>query len=319
MKTNKYFIYPDFLIKIGVVVILIFAMIAEIEYGFYVLVRCLVTASSIYFAKKTFEKKEKKLFVFFAITAILFNPIFEFSFTRDVWQVVDLFVAFITLLSLDYDYLHLEIKEKFKEKLPVEDPLLLDEEIEIKNVNSVQSTNANPNIFHKIAIINYIAVLVFIFTFFVPHFYTHDINNGRGRDSSYSHSVTSHFYSSIFNSSEIDSIKLSIFIIIPTVVFVFLYKYLETLGRLEFSIYKKKGKLELNILFVFLFIVISTVLFSYCNSIVFDLDFFYNLYLPSEKELIERNIIFVFLASFILLYIIRPFYSILKGMFKEVN
>ena len=64
MKSASFFVSPDFLIKIGVVVILIFAMITEMEYGFYVLVRWLVTASSIFFVKKTFEKKEKNYLFF---------------------------------------------------------------------------------------------------------------------------------------------------------------------------------------------------------------------------------------------------------------
>jgi hypothetical protein len=319
MKTNKYFIYPDFLIKIGIVVILIFAMIAEMEYGFYVLVRCLVTASSIYFAMKTFEKKEKKLFVFFAITAILFNPIFEFSFTRDVWQVVDLFVAFITALSIDYDYLHLEIKEKFKEESVAEASLLIREEKEIINKNDISAMNSiRPNIFQKIAIINYISILIFICTYFVPHIYIRYSYRLR-YESSDSYPVTKHFYGSIFNSSEIDIVKLFVFIFIPTIIFGFLYKYLETLNKLDFNIYRKKGKFELNILLAFLFIVIGTVLLSYSSSVVLDLNSFNDLNQPNEKELIEGNIVFVFLTSFFLLYIVRPLFLIFKGMFNEVN
>lgn len=319
MKARRFFVSTDFLIKMGIVLILIFTMITKMEYGFYVLVRCLVTVSSIYFAKKTYKNKEKRLFVFYALTAILFNPIFEFSFTRDVWQVVDLFVAFITALSIDYDYMTMRIKGRFKEKLPVERPPLLDEEIEIKNMN--KNNIINPNLFQKIVIINYGIILVFICTYFVPHFYISNpyrISRGDyGRSASFP--VTRHFYGSVFDSSEIDMAKLFVFFIIPTIIFVFLYKYLGTMNNLDFNIYKKKGKLELNVLFVFLFIVFGTVLLSYSSSFVLDVNSFMNLDEPTEKELIERNVIFVFLTSFFLFYIIRPLFLILKGMFKEVN
>jgi len=76
--------------------------------------------------------------------------------------------------------------------------------------------------------------------------------------------------------------------------------------------YKKKGKKDLFVFFLFLGVIIGTILYLYVNNLWFKIIIY-------TKEEIKDNIIFTFLASFILLYIVRPLFLMFKGMLKEVR
>ncbi len=171
------------------------------------------------------------------------------------------------------------------------------------------------NIFQKIAVINYISILVFICAYFVP--FSNTYYNNRGE---YPYPVTRRFYRSIFDYYEIDSIKFLFFIAVPTLVFVFLYKYLATMNKLEMNVYRQKGKFELIVLLVFLSVVFASILLSYGAEVLFDFIFLTDVFGFGDYvgAQIKSNVVFVFLISFSLLYIVRPLLSVFKRMIKEV-
>ena len=280
-----------------------------------------------------------------------------------------------------------------------------------------------PNIFQKIAFLVYISIILMICIYFVPFYYDHGI--------SYSNILSQEY-------GEMKYFRFLIYTIIPTLFFYFVYKYLEEMNSLELITFKIKAKKELYIFFIFISIIIGTLLFlngkneyseikknaleneitetdnelnkadqyfqnefeinvskedennnfippsdaieviekrphldlTAGNKILNEskvlLDYFATIEAKpnlSDKELLQKfpefnnklsvlnrvknyyenqkkidtyknqlnklvfynsieiknNIVFIFFASFILLYIVRPLSSILKGMLKEVN
>ena len=108
------------------------------------------------------------------------------------------------------------------------------------------------NIFQKIAFLVYISIILLIFIYFVPYqnksnytFHSSIISDGYG--------IMSYF-------------RFIIYWVIITSSFYFIYKYLDGMNSLESSVYKKKAKRELYVFFVFIGLVIGSILFLYVKN-----------------------------------------------------
>jgi hypothetical protein len=81
--------------------IMLLLALLNLPYGYYLLLRIIVSASSVYLSY-SFYGKNKKWF-FFLIGAFLFNPIVPVYLTREIWMVFDLGFAILFLTS-KYDF-----------------------------------------------------------------------------------------------------------------------------------------------------------------------------------------------------------------------
>jgi hypothetical protein len=101
----------DILLKLGTVVVLVVAATTKQQYSFYTFVRWTVLATSIYFAYKSYDRKQIGLVIYFSITAILFNPFKPFWFQKETWHLIDWIVSAITFITIYFDW-----KMNFKSK-----------------------------------------------------------------------------------------------------------------------------------------------------------------------------------------------------------
>lgn len=123
------------------------------------------------------------------------------------------------------------------------------------------------NIFQKIAFFVYISVLILICTYFVPYYYHSDVLD-----------KDKFLHSSLINGNKLIYFRFLIYVFIPSLIFYFIYKYLDKMNDLEPKIYKQKGKIELYVFFGFISIFFSTVFFFY------GFNFYLNKNIELEKE-----------------------------------
>ena len=95
--------YINVLVKLAIIILLIVAAATKQQYGFYNFVRWVVLGSFLYFAYKSYINKYIGLFIFFIVTALLFNPFYKFWFQRETWHLIDYIVAGVLILSCMYD------------------------------------------------------------------------------------------------------------------------------------------------------------------------------------------------------------------------
>lgn len=95
---NRYF---DTFLKLAVIVILVLAAITKQYYNYYAFVRWSVFISSIYLAYKSRQNGSVAIILFLAF-AVLFNPFRIFMFRKGTWGVIDLIVAALILLTIDW-------------------------------------------------------------------------------------------------------------------------------------------------------------------------------------------------------------------------
>lgn len=86
-----------------IIAILLFLCLADMPYGFYILVRFVATAVFAYLSYDYFRAEREGLGLAFAALAVLFQPFFKFALGRAMWNVVDVIVAIglIYLIILD--------------------------------------------------------------------------------------------------------------------------------------------------------------------------------------------------------------------------
>lgn len=117
------------------------------------------------------------------------------------------------------------------------------------------------NIFQKIAFLVYILIILLICVYFVPY---QGIQNHLDfmmrhykTNSSYHSDILSDGYGTM------SYFRFLIYLVIPTLSFYFVCKYLNRMNSIESSIYKKKAKTELYVYFSFIGAIIGTILFLY--------------------------------------------------------
>lgn len=120
------------------------------------------------------------------------------------------------------------------------------------------------NIFQKIAFLVYISIILLICVYFVPY---HGAQNHLGAmmenfksDSSYHSNILDEGFGSM------SYLRFIIYFSVPGVFFYFIFRYLEKMNSLEINVYKKNAKREFYVYFVFIGVVIGTILYSYGNS-----------------------------------------------------
>lgn len=89
--------------KISLAVALLLCLL-EMPYWYYQLLRMFGTIGFVYLAYQDYKAKIKYTPQVFIASAIILNPIIKISFDRDAWQVVDIILAAILLISILYDY-----------------------------------------------------------------------------------------------------------------------------------------------------------------------------------------------------------------------
>lgn len=120
------------------------------------------------------------------------------------------------------------------------------------------------NIFQKIAFLIYLSIILLICVYFVPY---QGIQNNL--DFMMRHyKTTSSYHSDILNDGygSMSYLRFLIYLVIPTLSFYFVCKYLNKMNSIESSSYKKMAKRELYFFFVFIGAIIGTILFSYGNN-----------------------------------------------------
>jgi len=96
-------------IKIPAIAAIIFLLLTFLDwssYGYYTLMKFVVTGVCVYYAYWLYEKLQATnfWFLFLVATAILFNPIIPISLgDKNLWEVIDI-VVIIFLISLIFKF-----------------------------------------------------------------------------------------------------------------------------------------------------------------------------------------------------------------------
>lgn len=79
--------------------------LADMPYGYYILVRFVAMFSFLLFALKENKKvNSQTTMLLFALLAVLFQPIFKIPLGRTIWNIVDVLVAIFLLINVLRDY-----------------------------------------------------------------------------------------------------------------------------------------------------------------------------------------------------------------------
>jgi len=73
--------------------------LAHLPYGYYQLLRLVITGTAAYLAWRGFERGDWSIPAIFALVALLFNPLFPVHFEREQWAVVNVGVAALYLAA----------------------------------------------------------------------------------------------------------------------------------------------------------------------------------------------------------------------------
>ena len=87
------------IIKIICGILLLVALLNN-PYGYYQLLRWIITGASVFLSYTYFNSASKRYGWVFLIVAILFNPLWPFFFEKSTWQVLDLITAGVFFISL---------------------------------------------------------------------------------------------------------------------------------------------------------------------------------------------------------------------------
>ena len=79
--------------------LLLLLCLADMPYGYFQFVRFISSILLAYFAYVEREKNTKWM-VFYIAMAILFQPFLKISLGRELWNVVDVIVAFILVITV---------------------------------------------------------------------------------------------------------------------------------------------------------------------------------------------------------------------------
>jgi len=81
-------------------ILFLLGALGDNPYGYYQFLRWLILGIGAYSAYLSYNNEEKIWTWIFGITAVLFNPIIPFALQKEVWQVIDVIVAIIFLISV---------------------------------------------------------------------------------------------------------------------------------------------------------------------------------------------------------------------------
>ncbi|WP_367158792.1 DUF6804 family protein [Lutibacter sp.] len=92
--------------KVIIKTILIFALLLclfKMPYWYYQIVRIFGTIGFTYLAYIDYKIKIKFTPQIFIVSAILLNPILKISFDKNAWQIVDIFLAILLVLTILFE------------------------------------------------------------------------------------------------------------------------------------------------------------------------------------------------------------------------
>lgn len=69
-------------------------------YGYFILVRYLSTIVFLLMTYNYYHQKKNKLYYFWIVMAVLFQPILKIALGRIVWNIIDVIIAVLLLLVL---------------------------------------------------------------------------------------------------------------------------------------------------------------------------------------------------------------------------
>jgi len=82
------------------IIMLLLAISTFWAYGYYVLLRWIVTISAVFLLSLAYESKKTFWLFSMGIVAILFNPIIPVYLDKETWVVIDFIIAIIFLVSI---------------------------------------------------------------------------------------------------------------------------------------------------------------------------------------------------------------------------
>jgi hypothetical protein len=80
-------------------VVLLFIAVGDLDYGYYEMLRIVITIFAIFFAFKLNSIQQKGWMLSMIAIAVLFNPIFPIYLEKSSWTVFDIISAVIFLVS----------------------------------------------------------------------------------------------------------------------------------------------------------------------------------------------------------------------------
>jgi hypothetical protein len=92
----------DKIIKI-VLAILLFLCLLHFPYGYYVFVRLAAMIGFGVLAYFAYAKNQNNMAIVFVLLAILFQPFEKIALGRTLWNIVDVIIGIVLLISPDFD------------------------------------------------------------------------------------------------------------------------------------------------------------------------------------------------------------------------
>ncbi len=80
--------------------LLLLGALGDNDYGYYQFLRWVIVVIGAYLTYLAYNSENKIWMWTFALITLLFNPIFPFYLSREIWQVIDVIVAIIFLISI---------------------------------------------------------------------------------------------------------------------------------------------------------------------------------------------------------------------------
>ena len=97
----------------GISAFMLFLAIAKLPYGYYTLLRWIVTINALFSVWVAYNSEDTFWVFLMGGIAILFNPIIPVYLTKEIWVIIDVIVAILFLVSI--------FKIKTKRELPKEE------------------------------------------------------------------------------------------------------------------------------------------------------------------------------------------------------
>ena len=83
-----------------IIAVLLFVCLLDMPYGYYQFIRFFACIGFAYLAYKSNEQSNKIGTITFTILAVLFQPFVKISLGRELWNIVDVIVGAVLLLSI---------------------------------------------------------------------------------------------------------------------------------------------------------------------------------------------------------------------------
>jgi len=99
MINKEIFKYKNIASIISIIMLLL-AIPSIWPYGYYILLRWVVTFSAVFLLWLAYESKKTFWFFLMGILVILFNPVIPVYLDKETWIIIDLIVAILFLVSI---------------------------------------------------------------------------------------------------------------------------------------------------------------------------------------------------------------------------